>query len=139
MSKYILQVCFQGRDGYKIVRHGISEYFKHLLGDGASSMLVAFNEAVNNAIEYGCRDTEHPVVSVRIGIIKGRRLIIRVKDSGGGFKLDRSLCLAINVEKVLAESILAESGRGILLMKQFSDQIFYNRPGNEVLLMRRIP
>lgn len=98
---------------------------------------VAVNEALNNGFRAGGQ--------VWIKAQKtGNRIIFRIRDDGPGFSTEKiNECLKKNMEEEdfdaeFDEILLAESGRGILIMKMFCDRMFYNQQGNEVLLMKKI-
>lgn len=115
----------------------ISEFLGRHMPDEAIMLEVAVNEAVHNGLRAGGN------VCVKLRRIGGR-LVIRVKDDGPGFdtgKINAKLNLTMSEAEYNAEfeqKILAENGRGILLMKMLCDRLIYNTKGNEVLLMKKI-
>ncbi|MEZ6124555.1 MAG: ATP-binding protein [Planctomycetaceae bacterium] len=54
---------------------------------------------------------------------------ITIRDEGSGFDVAGTLNRPPNPEQLLA------SGRGLLIMKAFCDEVIYNRDGNEVTLV----
>jgi hypothetical protein len=54
---------------------------------------------------------------------------ITIRDDGGGFNVQAALDRCNDPEALLA------SGRGLLLMRGFSDEVFFNTAGNEVTLV----
>ncbi|MPN37176.1 Serine-protein kinase RsbW [bioreactor metagenome] len=130
-----LQISFYGQEGYRVIRHCVNEYIKQVLGPHCANMVIAFNEAVNNAIKYGGKSKKN-TVTVKFHLLKGKRLVIRVKDTGAGFDTAQA-CQAAAVQP--DEMLLEESGRGLLIMKAVADYVAYNKRGNEVLLMKKIP
>ncbi|GBG55477.1 serine-protein kinase RsbW [Sporomusaceae bacterium FL31] len=126
-----LQISFHGQEGYRVIRHCVNEYISQTLGPHCATMVIAFNEAVNNAIKYGKSNGKN-IVTIKFNLLKGKRLVIRVKDNGTGFDLTKAYC------DTSADQSLAESGRGIPLMKAIADYVTYNKRGNEVLLMKKI-
>nr|WP_092072665.1 ATP-binding protein [Dendrosporobacter quercicolus]NSL48936.1 ATP-binding protein [Dendrosporobacter quercicolus DSM 1736]SDM48017.1 Histidine kinase-like ATPase domain-containing protein [Dendrosporobacter quercicolus] len=133
-----LQVSFRGQEGYRVIRHCVNEYIKQTLGSKCAAMVIAFNEAVNNAIQYGGRSGAG-TVTVKFRLLKGKRLIIRVKDSGAGFAAAGAYCQAAKAPLRFEDIAWSESGRGVFLMKAIADYVIYNKCGNEVLLMKRVP
>lgn len=88
---------------------------------------LSIDEAIKNAIEHG--NLENPSKSVDIRYtVNEKELIIAIKDSGRGFNY-RILPTEANFE--------GETGRGILLMKNFMDEVIFNDIGNEVTLIKR--
>jgi anti-sigma regulatory factor (Ser/Thr protein kinase) len=130
-----LQISFHGQEGYRVIRHCVNEYISQTLGPQCATMVIAFNEAVNNAIKYGEIDGKN-IVTIKFNLLKGKRLVIRVKDNGTGFDLTKAYCDTSADQ--FEEIALAESGRGIPLMKAIADYVTYNKRGNEVLLMKKI-
>lgn len=93
---------------------------------------IALNEAVNNGLRAGNE------VIVKINLI-GRCLILRIKDNGPGFNGNAYL-RAINcfsMDDIMA-NVCEDHGRGIFLMAKYSDQILYNRAGNEVFMIKNV-
>jgi len=88
---------------------------------------TVLHEALVNAITYGNElDPEKDVyIYYEIGN-KGLRIII--KDLGDGFNVND---ISIPIGQ---EALNQISGRGIYIMKKFSNYIYYNNKGNEVLL-----
>lgn len=115
----------------------ISEFIEEHAPNCAGMLEVAVNEALNNGFRAGQQ------VCMK-GRKIGNRLIFRIKDDGPGFsteKVNAHLRKPMEEEEFDAEFdeiLLAEGGRGILIMKMFSDKLMYNQKGNEVLLMKKI-
>jgi serine/threonine-protein kinase RsbW len=88
---------------------------------------TVLHEALVNAITYGNGlDPEKPVMmNYELGS-KGLRVCI--SDCGPGFDI-KNISVPVG-----AEALEKISGRGIYIMKKFSDALFYNRTGNEVVL-----
>jgi len=88
---------------------------------------TVLHEALVNAVTYGNGlDPEKPVMmNYELGL-KGLRVFIA--DSGEGFDVG-DISVPVGLEAL--EKI---SGRGIYIMKKFSDALFYNRTGTGVVL-----
>ncbi len=99
--------------------------------DDAHQIGTSIREAVANAIKHGNRGDVSKLVKVELGIDNGD-LLIRVHDQGVGFDED-------GVPNPLEpENLLRRNGRGILLMKQYMDQIEYTfQPENGTVLEMR--
>lgn len=91
--------------------------------------VLAVNEAVNNALIHGAGQN-YGDVRITIKLLGGRKLLIRVKDSGQGFSTAIPL---LNIE-----NNWEEGGRGRFLMESLMDQVRYNRTGNSVLLIKNL-
>ena len=98
---------------------------------------VAVRESVINAITHGNRFDVRKRVHVEFTSLEGVEqpgIAIRVRDEGCGF--DPS-CLADPLAK---ENLLKTSGRGILLMRSFMDEMTFQRTpegGMEVRMVKR--
>jgi serine/threonine-protein kinase RsbW len=89
----------------------LSEEDSHQIG-------IAVREAVANAIEHGNRGDASKLVRVQMGFDNGD-LLIRVQDQGLGFDEN-------GVPNPLEpDNLLRPNGRGILLMRQYMDEIEY--------------
>ncbi len=111
-------------------RAGLDEESLHWVG-------VALRESVINAIKHGnCSDVRKRV-HVEFTVLQGDGvpgLAIRVRDEGGGF--DPSTIADPRAQ----ENLLKSSGRGILLMRSFMDEMTFHRAaegGMEVRMVKR--
>ena len=102
-----------------------------LSDDDAHQIGISIREAVANAIKHGNQGDVSKLVRVDLGIDNGD-LLIRVQDQGVGFDEN-------GVPNPLEpENLLRRNGRGILLMKQYMDQIEYTfQPENGTVLEMR--
>ena len=55
-----------------------------------------------------------------------------VKDEGEGFKPQKA------IEKIKQEDFMRNSGRGMMMMKSYFDEIKYNETGNSITLLKKI-
>ena len=100
---------------------------------------VAIRESVINAIKHGNRNDASKHVFVEFsteGEANGRELMIRVRDEGEGFDP------AAVPDPLAPENLLKSSGRGMLLIRSFMDDVqLGNAPegGTEVRMIKRIP
>ena len=110
---------------------GLDEDSVHWVG-------VAVRESVINAIKHGnCGDPGKRVhvEFTAIGDTARAAIAIRVRDQGCGF--DPSLL----ADPLAPENLLKGSGRGILLMRSFMDEMTFARSpegGTEVRMVKRI-
>lgn len=95
---------------------------------------LAVREAVANAVKHGNQFDETKTVKITFEILP-EKMIIAIEDQGSGF----------NVEAVPdptdAEHLLSESGRGILFMRNFMDEVVWTRAaagGTIVRLTKKI-
>ncbi len=104
----------------------------------------AFRELLTNAIEHGGK--LDPEKKVELHFIRtDRSIVYYVRDPGQGFSLDNLPHAAISHPddpfehlKVREELGIRSGGFGLLLLKNFADEIIYNSRGNEVILIKRV-
>lgn len=95
-----------------------SEYLVEL-EDRFMNLLIAYTEAVNNAIIHG--NKQNPYKNVYIELEKTtNRLRVTVKDEGEGFAESKI------PDPTLSENLLKQSGRGVFLIKKLSDEVRIN-------------
>jgi DNA-binding NarL/FixJ family response regulator len=108
-----------------------------------SSLLTAFREILLNAMEHGAGFDPEKVIDV--GAIRTQRAIVyHFRDPGPGFSRKQIPHAAINNPdedpiahiEVREELGLRPGGFGILLAQQLVDELFFNEPANEVLLIK---
>ncbi len=93
--------------------------------DAYGNVLIAVTEAVNNAIEHGNAMNKDLLVSVFVGD-DDSSFCFNVMDEGKGFDYTNL------PDPTSPENILKENGRGIFLMKNLADEVFFDAPGNSV-------
>ena len=128
----MIKLSFNQATDFLLLRDFINNFIRYALQDNSTTMVVAFNEAINNVLENN--NVLSSEVSIKLNTIKGRRLIIRIKHSGQVFNGNKYL----QTVNRYAFDHEAESGRGIFLMKTLTDYMTYNKTGTEVLLMKKI-
>ncbi|HWR38320.1 MAG TPA: PAS domain S-box protein [Patescibacteria group bacterium] len=128
-------VCFElrGSGEYERIRSRIRELLREVAGDQVARLDVAIGEALNNSVRES--------MDVRIKInLYGPRLAIRIRDSGEGFDGNRRVTEYLDrQDRLFEERMMDEGGRGIYIMAAWMDRVLYNRAGNEVLLVKRLP
>lgn len=95
---------------------------------------MAVREAVANAIEHGNRSELAKKVHVEVDLQPGE-LVVRVSDEGEGFDLERIS------DPLAPTNLLKPSGRGLLFMREFMDEIdytFHMNGGTEVTLRKQV-
>ena len=104
---------------------------------------VAFSELLTNAIEHGGR--LDPEKKVELHFIRTEHAIVYyVRDPGEGFSYDKLHHAAISNPETPTEHLevreemgIGPGGFGLLLLKNFADELIYNSKGNEVILIKR--
>ena len=90
-------------------------------------VLLLMREALNNAVQKGCG--LDPNKTVRYSIqIDDETLIMRVEDEGDGF--DWNKCMEQKKRTQL------DHGRGLQIMKKYSNEIRYNDTGNSLVIIK---
>ncbi len=90
---------------------------------------MAMEEAILNAIRHGNQCDPEKQVHVKIEICH-ERFYSQVTDQGAGFRL----CDV--PDPTLEENLDNTCGRGVMLIKNFVDQVQYNEAGNSVELVK---
>jgi anti-sigma regulatory factor (Ser/Thr protein kinase) len=125
--------------------HFMTEYQWDLPDDDRDSLMTAFREMLMNAMEHGAGFDPEKVVHV-IAVRTERAIVYHFRDPGTGFtpsQLERKALPDNEADPIAlierrAEMGLRPGGFGILVAKQFVDEMFYNERGNEVLLIKRL-
>ena len=98
---------------------------KSLSEDVYGNVLIAVTEAVNNAIIHGnCFQKDKPV-QVLVSD-QPNQICFTIKDGGKGFDFNNL------PDPTSPENIEKENGRGIFLIKNLSDNMVFDSPGNVI-------
>jgi len=106
---------------------------------------LASREMLLNAMEHGGKFD--PQRRIEIAYLRARLVVlIRIKDPGEGFSLEKNLDTAANNpqddplrhQKHREAQGIRPGGYGILLAKNLVDELFYGEKGNDVLLIKYI-
>jgi serine/threonine-protein kinase RsbW len=100
--------------------------------ESAFEVGMALAEALTNAIVHGCRNNPRMRVSVRVNCDPTRVCLV-VCDPGPGFDPAQVR------DPLSAEGRIAQSGRGIQMMKAFMDDVAFGRGGREVRMRKNWP
>jgi serine/threonine-protein kinase RsbW len=94
---------------------------------------AALIEACSNAIEHGNKLAKDKTVRVVVNL-NGQQMVARIQDQGDGFDYTKYLSTASPPDP------LSERGRGILIMRAFTDRLEYstNPKGGTVLELVKI-
>jgi len=91
---------------------------------------LAVEEALMNAIKHGNRHDANKTVHIRTHL-DNQELRIEITDQGSGFRPEDV------PDCTLDENLELPSGRGLMLMKCFMNEVHYNDVGNQVRMMKR--
>ena len=136
-------VCLQFCSTYEMLDFVqlASDHLGRLAGlddDDLHWVSVAVRESVINAIKHGNAGDEEKQVYVEFTPLNSSRpsgIAIRVRDEGPGFDP------ADVPDPLAAENVLKSSGRGILIMRSFMDEMVLQRApegGMEVVMVKRV-
>jgi DNA-binding NarL/FixJ family response regulator/anti-sigma regulatory factor (Ser/Thr protein kinase) len=119
------------------------EFLSDLSPDDRESISSAFRELLLNAIEHGGKSD--PCETVLLNYIRTARcLIYMIRDPGEGFSFEKLTHSAVNNSddspfqhvNVRKEMGIRPGGFGILMTKNFADELLYNAKGNEVMFVK---
>lgn len=98
--------------------------------DAVFAIKLALEEALINAVKHGNDCDKSKTVTIRYDVNECRAVII-VRDQGAGFDID-------NVPDPTAPDRLAiPSGRGVMLIRAYMDEVEYRDQGREVCFIKR--
>ncbi|MFC2086080.1 ATP-binding protein [Bacteroidota bacterium] len=95
-------------------------------------MRLVGSEAVTNAIEHGNQLDESKMVTFSIRLVDSY-VEMRVSDEGPGFVISEI------PDPLASENLLAEGGRGVYFIFEFSDEVVFEQDGAVLLARFRIP
>lgn len=96
---------------------------KSLTEDVYGNVLIAVTEAVNNAIIHGNCFQVDKKVKISVSDLNNQ-ICFTIIDEGKGFDFDNL------PDPTSPENIEKENGRGIFLIKNLSDDMLFDEPGN---------
>lgn len=121
----------------------MTEYRSDLPSAERDLLMTAFREMLLNAMEHGAGFDPEKVIEVTAAQT-GRAIVFHFRDPGNGFDRDdlsRAAASAhpddvLKITDGRAEAGLRPGGFGMLIVRQIVDELVYNEPGNEVLLIK---
>ncbi len=87
---------------------------------------TVLREAIANAVVHGCNNDPSKVVECALSSSESGRVSIVVGDPGPGFDPESV------PNPVEADNVYSTHGRGIYLIKQFVDDVWFERGGSEI-------
>ena len=90
---------------------------------------LALREALENAFKHGTRNRHDASVRIRYDITRERTTIV-VTDPGAGFDPGDL------PDPTLDENLERRSGRGILLIRSYMDEVAFSDKGNEIRMVK---
>ena len=118
----------------RVAREAEERLLKIVCGLGYSqecafAIRLALEEALVNAHKHGSRFDPSRKITISYDLDE-RRAIFRVRDEGPGFEPIRV------PDPTLPDRLSLPTGRGIMLMRAYLDDLTYNDQGNEVQLTK---
>lgn len=102
----------------------------HCLSGKEPDVEMALFEALANAVIHGNHEEKSKSVRISCRHEAGHRVSIVVRDQGTGFDPGAV------PDPTRPENLVAEHGRGILMMKTFMDEVHFEKGGTEVHLIK---
>lgn len=121
---------FSKPENINLVEALITEICKefNIPGNLYGNILIAVTEAVNNAIQHGNKNNPSKYVNIQVEH-KNNKLIFTISDEGNGFDFH-------NIpDPRTPENLSKITGRGIFIMKNLSDELYFKEPGNKVKIV----
>jgi serine/threonine-protein kinase RsbW len=94
------------------------------------SVRLTLLEAAANAVQHGIANDPNKRIQIRY-VVRPSETVVEVRDEGTGFDP------AAVPEPCLDENLHKPSGRGVFLMRVYSNSVSFNPQGNQVTLCRR--
>ena len=94
--------------------------------DKYGNILISLTEAVTNAIKHGNGSDENKTVQVSLAEVNQKTISFHVSDEGKGFDFESV------PDPTLPENLLKIGGRGVFLMRQLCDNVFFHNNGSTV-------
>lgn len=131
-----VHITIQVPTDLEIVEQAVDLVARHCLACGLSPrrarfhLRVALCEALSNAIIYG--NELDPAKSVDVQVrLTDTDITVRVTDEGPGFDPDSV------PDPVLPHDLAASNGRGLFLIRQLVDRVYFNERGNAICMVLR--
>lgn len=97
--------------------------------DAVFAIKLALEEAMTNAVKHGNQGDPSKRITVRYAVTP-RKLVVIVRDQGNGFIPDAV------PDPTRPDRLPLPTGRGIMLMRAYMDDVLYRRAGREVRLTK---
>lgn len=91
---------------------------------------LALEEGMNNAIKHGNKFDANKTVQLAYDISE-TRAVITITDQGGGFNPSAL------PDPTVDENLEKPTGRGVMLIHAYMDEVAYNAAGNQVRMVKR--
>ena len=113
-----------------VERRVLEEMQRHEYSEVAAfAVKLALEESLNNAIRHGNCGDRCKCIEVRFEVNR-KQVTVSVMDEGSGF----NPCTV--PDPTADENIEKPSGRGIMLMRAYMDEVTHNSQGNQVTMVK---
>lgn len=128
----------------------LSQFFRELAmdlhPDERDSISTAFRELLMNAIEHGGKNDPNQRVHVTY-VRTAKSIVYYIRDPGDGFSFSNLSHAAVSNSEdqpfghaeIRNKLGIRPGGFGILLTRNFADELVYSAKGNEVMLIKYLP
>jgi serine/threonine-protein kinase RsbW len=113
---------------YESILSGLDE--KTYTPDDRFALELVLDEAITNAVKHGNKNDPAKKVTVSYSITP-ERFEIEITDEGPGFNIEDL------PDPRREENLFKASGRGVLLMNAYMDEVKFNKKGNSVRMVKR--
>ena len=90
---------------------------------------TGFEEAATNAIAHGNEDDPAKAATIVLTVDEAK-VEITIQDEGPGFDYSHV------ADPTAEENLLKDGGRGVMLIRNFMDEVHYNAAGNRIRLVK---
>lgn len=130
-----LEMEFPATSG--MIQHVISRVRTHLapiegrLNEDLDGLLIALSEALSNAIVHGAGGEDCEVfLAVKT---EPDTITLTIADAGEGFDSED----LPDLDEISGDDLI-DGGRGIMMIRMYCDQVFWNEEGNEITLVKHL-
>jgi serine/threonine-protein kinase RsbW len=92
---------------------------------------TALREALANAVVHGCKNDQCKQVQLCVACEEDRGILIVVRDPGTGFDPSKL------PNPAMGQNVFQSHGRGIYLINQLMDTVWFERGGTEIRMQKR--
>src|SRR5699024_7839774 len=126
IKKLILQSSFEEKEK---LQSFVGSLLQHIAccEEMHGYMMLSLSEAVNNAIVHGNDLQEEKKVTI-IAVLENDILSISVADEGTGFDPK------VIPDPLKEENLMNEGGRGIYLIRHYTDEVHFEDNGSKVIM-----
>ena len=122
------------------------QFYMNIAARSREELISAFREILSNAFEHGAGNDPSKIVQIS-AVRTARTVVFHIIDPGKGFRFDEIPHSAISNTpddpsrhiEIREESGMRPGGYGLLVVKGIVDELIYNEPGNEVLIIKYMP